>query len=27
MIEWVGGVFDPRAFDLNRVNRDLRKRR
>jgi hypothetical protein len=27
MLEWVGGVFDPRAFDLNRINRDLRKRR
>jgi len=27
MLEWVGGVWDPKAFDLNRVNRELRKRR
>jgi hypothetical protein len=23
-LRWVGGVFDPRGFDLNRVNRDWR---
>lgn len=22
MRDWIGGVFDPRGFDLNRVNRD-----
>jgi hypothetical protein len=24
---WIGGVFDPRGFDLNRINADLRQRR
>jgi hypothetical protein len=24
MLRWVGGVFDLRGFDLNRVNRDWR---
>ena len=24
MLEWVGGVFDPKGFDLNRINRDWR---
>jgi hypothetical protein len=24
---WIGGVFDPRAFDLNRINADLRQPR
>jgi hypothetical protein len=30
MLRWAGGVFDPRGFDLNRINRDwrgVRKRR
>ena len=30
MVRWVGGVFDPKGFDLNRLNRDYkgaRKRR
>jgi hypothetical protein len=22
MVRWIGGVFDPKGFDLNRVNRD-----
>jgi hypothetical protein len=22
MLRWIGGVFDPRGFDLNRINRD-----
>lgn len=22
MVHWIGGVFDPRGFDLNRINRD-----
>jgi hypothetical protein len=22
MLEWAGGVFDPKGFDLNRINRD-----
>ncbi len=22
MVRWIGGVFDPRGFDLNRINRD-----
>jgi hypothetical protein len=25
LMEWLGGSFDPEAFDLNRVNRHLRK--
>jgi hypothetical protein len=24
MMEWVGGVFDPRGFDLNRINREFK---
>ena len=24
MIRWIGGVFDPKGFDLNRVNREWR---
>jgi hypothetical protein len=29
MVRWIGGVFDPKGFDLNRLNRDFsaRKRR
>jgi len=27
LLTWIGGVFDPKAFDLNRVNRSLRRRR
>jgi len=27
MLKWVGGVWDRKAFDLNRLNRELRKRR
>jgi hypothetical protein len=26
-VDWIGGIFDPCAFDLNRINRELRKRR
>jgi hypothetical protein len=26
-LEWIGGIFDPHAFDLNRINKALRKRR
>jgi hypothetical protein len=22
MVRWIGGVFDPKGFDLNRINRD-----
>jgi hypothetical protein len=22
MIRWIGGVFDPKGFDLNRLNRE-----
>jgi len=25
MLEWIGGEFDPEKFDLNAVNRELRK--
>jgi len=25
-LRWIGGVWDPKGFDLNRVNRDLRTR-
>jgi hypothetical protein len=25
MLEWVGGEFDPEAFDLDEVNRDLQQ--
>jgi hypothetical protein len=24
MVRWIGGVFDPKGFDLNRINRDWR---
>lgn len=24
ILEWVGGVFDPKGFDLNRINRGWR---
>jgi Plasmid pRiA4b ORF-3-like protein len=24
MLQWIGGVFDPKGFDLNRLNRDWR---
>ena len=24
MTHWIGGVFDPKGFDLNRINRDWR---
>lgn len=24
MIRWIGGVFDPKGFDLNRLNREWR---
>jgi pRiA4b ORF-3-like protein len=23
-VEWIGGIWDPKGFDLNRINRDLR---
>lgn len=23
-LEWIGGIWDPRGFDLNRINRELR---
>jgi hypothetical protein len=26
MLEWAGGAFDPKGFDLNRINRDWRPR-
>jgi hypothetical protein len=26
-LRWIGGVWDPKGFDLNRVNRDLHGRR
>ena len=26
-LRWIGGVWDPKGFDLNRVNRDLHTRR
>jgi hypothetical protein len=25
MLEWVGGKFDPEAFDMTRVNRELQR--
>jgi hypothetical protein len=25
MMEWVGGVFDPKGFDLNRINREFKR--
>jgi len=24
MVRWIGGVFDPRGFDLNRINRNFK---
>jgi hypothetical protein len=27
MLEWVGGEFDPERFDLNSVNKKLRRMR
>ena len=24
MVRWIGGVFDPKGFDLNRINRDFK---
>jgi hypothetical protein len=27
MVRWIGGVFDPKGFDLNRLNRDYRASR
>ncbi len=24
MVRWIGGVFDPKGFDLNRLNREWR---
>ncbi|HEX4377471.1 MAG TPA: plasmid pRiA4b ORF-3 family protein [Steroidobacteraceae bacterium] len=24
LVRWIGGIWDPKGFDLNRVNRDLR---
>jgi hypothetical protein len=27
MVRWIGGVFDPKGFDLNRLNRDFRERK
>jgi len=26
-LEWIGGVWDPKGFDLNRINRELRRPR
>jgi Plasmid pRiA4b ORF-3-like protein len=25
MVEWIGGAFDPEAFDLDEVNRELQR--
>jgi len=25
MVRWIGGVFDPKGFDLNRINRDYKR--
>jgi len=25
MVEWVGGEFDPEAFDLSEVNREIQR--
>lgn len=25
MVRWIGGVFDPKGFDLNRINRDRKR--
>ena len=27
MLVWVGGAFDPEGFDINCINRELRRRR
>lgn len=27
MVQWIGGVFDPKGFDLNRLNRDWKRRK
>lgn len=27
MVRWIGGVFDPKGFDLNRLNRDFKRAR
>jgi hypothetical protein len=27
MVQWIGGVFDPKGFDLNRLNRDFRAKK
>ena len=27
MLVWIGGAFDPTGFDINCVNRELRRRR
>jgi hypothetical protein len=27
MVRWIGGVFDPKGFDLNKLNRDFRARK
>jgi hypothetical protein len=27
MVRWIGGVFDPKGFDLNRLNRDWKAAR
>lgn len=24
MVRWIGGVFDPKGFDLNRINREFK---
>ena len=24
MVRWIGGVFDPKGFDLNRLNREFK---
>jgi Plasmid pRiA4b ORF-3-like protein len=24
IVRWIGGVFDPKGFDLNRINRDFK---
>jgi len=24
MVRWIGGVFDPKGFDMNRINRDFK---
>jgi hypothetical protein len=25
MLRWIGGVFNPKGFDLNQINRDWRR--